>query len=121
MTPFRKNKNGLDNHKTLVESMMKQGAKFRRTLKYGFPVVARKTIFEGENENEGTTRQNTTLKKTDMSPGNNTDRMNKTATMALGTSHQNSTDRTPFGGLTDRSKNKSTSPKAGMKADGSFK
>jgi len=51
MTPFRKNRNGLDNHKTLVESMIKQGAKFRRPLKYGFPVVARKTIFEGEEQN----------------------------------------------------------------------
>ena len=37
-------KNGMEDHEQFVDSMMKQGAKFRRTLKYGFPLEARKTI-----------------------------------------------------------------------------
>ena len=37
-------KNGLENHRKLVDSLIKQGAKFRNTMKYGFPIQARKTI-----------------------------------------------------------------------------
>ena len=44
-------KNGLDDHQVFVDSMMKQGAKFRRTLKYGFPLEARKTITNDGSNN----------------------------------------------------------------------
>ena len=37
-------KNGLDDHDKFVDSLFKQGTKFRRTMKHGFPVTARKTI-----------------------------------------------------------------------------
>jgi hypothetical protein len=37
-------KNGLDDHAKLVENFVKQGAKFQKTLKYGFPIVARQTF-----------------------------------------------------------------------------
>ena len=36
-------KNSLEDHERLVESFRRQGTKFRSTLKYGFPVVARRT------------------------------------------------------------------------------
>ena len=39
-----KYKNGLDDHAKLVENFIKQGAKFQKTMKYGFPLVARKTL-----------------------------------------------------------------------------
>lgn len=35
-------KNGLDDHQKLVENFVRQGAKFQKTLKYGFPLVTRK-------------------------------------------------------------------------------
>ena len=68
-----KNKNGLDDHKKLVESFLKQGAKFRRTMKYGFPVVARKTI---QNDDDESVRADFRNAKQD-------DRMNQTATLAF--------------------------------------
>jgi len=52
-----KKKNGLDDHKRLVQSLMKQGAKFRRTMKHGFPVVARKTIQDDDYESVRTDLQ----------------------------------------------------------------
>ena len=54
-------KNGLDDHQVFVDSMMKQGAKFRRTLKYGFPLEARKTITnDGSNSNQSIEKLNQT-------------------------------------------------------------
>lgn len=37
-------KNGMDDHDKFIDSLIKQGAKFRRTMKHGFPVTARKTV-----------------------------------------------------------------------------
>lgn len=37
-------KNGMDDHDKFVDSLVKQGAKFRMTMKHGFPVTARKTM-----------------------------------------------------------------------------
>lgn len=39
----RTKKNSLDDHERLIETFRRQGTKFRSTLKYGFPIVARKT------------------------------------------------------------------------------
>ena len=42
----------MEDHKKLVDSLIKQGAKFRNTMKYGFPIQARKTIQNQLSENE---------------------------------------------------------------------
>jgi hypothetical protein len=37
-------------HNKLVEAFVKQGAKFRNTVKYGFPMVSRQTIQESRDK-----------------------------------------------------------------------
>ena len=39
-----KRTNTHEEHNKLVEAFVKQGAKFRNTVKYGFPMVSRQTI-----------------------------------------------------------------------------
>ena len=50
----------MEDHQHFVDSMMKQGAKFRNTLKYGFPLEARKTI---TNEGSKISNSNGSLDK----------------------------------------------------------
>jgi hypothetical protein len=42
----------MNDHDKFVDSLLKQGAKFRKTLRHGFPVTARKTISDNFPEME---------------------------------------------------------------------
>jgi len=83
-------KNGLENHERLVESFRKQGTKFRRTLKYGFPVVARKT---GSNEHDDGLLNNSLHPRLQR---DRVDRLNQTTNLAFKNKANDAAAHTPL-------------------------